>query len=168
MCVHLLFRVRSIRRTATIIPGTHSEDVTILERCARTRAAAEAEWDPVELSNSAVAMASLRREVWRRWVDIRTRMTMIKCGWMQEWNDDEPFRANANLRMDEWLDEWWGWCSTSCCYWFSCVCIERRLPRNVLSVCLISEFRGANIILMASNRVLISDHRKHNRSNIIM
>lgn len=30
---------------------------------------------------------------------------MIKCGWMQEWNDDEPFRANANLRMNEWLDE---------------------------------------------------------------
>lgn len=167
MCVHLLFRVRSIRRTATIIPGTHSEDVTILERCARTRAAVEAEWDPVELSNSAVAMASLRREVWRRWVDIRTRMTMIKCGWMQEWNDDEPFRANANLWMNGWMNDEDG-ALLLVVIDFRAFVLRDALPRNVLSVCLISEFRGANIILMASNRVLISDHRKHNRSNIVM
>lgn len=134
MCVHLLFRVRSIRRTATIIPGTHSEDVTISERCARTRAAVEAEWVPVELSNSAVAMASLRREVWRRWVDIRTRMTMIKCASDAEMECWWTLSCECEL-TNECMDEWWGWCSTSCCYWFSCVCIERRPPTQCI-VCL--------------------------------
>lgn len=51
---------------------------------------------------------------------------------------------------------------------FRAFVLRDALPRNVLSFCLISEFQGANIILMASNRVLISDQQKHNRSNIIM
>lgn len=71
-CTHLLFLPRlsslcSIPRTATIIPGTHSEDVTILERCARTRAeaveVAAAMAAVGELSSSAVATDSLRQEV---------------------------------------------------------------------------------------------------------